>query len=349
MDGVTMRECNVLIVGSGLSGLSAAVWLTRSGVDGVIVAERMSGGHYERYHHICGEAVSHRMMGLSGISRQSVVRDVDTIRISCGDVTMRIPVKGSIIDRVALLDEMRQASHAEFVKDSILRVRKAPGGFVVTGSEEEYRCRYLIGADGAFSIVRKSIFGSKPKVRFAAVNNIVEGTGEDSLGFAVSTRYPGAYRWDFPSKDGFRSVGYVDGTDSVEVAEETGKRFIVAGVLDRVVDGDCCLVGDAACLANPLCYGGIGAALLSGRKAAECIAKGDLSPYQKWVGKDRMFDPHFLKALETYRTWDAEDYIDSVKPFKGGYSILRGFYAILRRPKWANVYMATWMAFRKGW
>ena len=344
-----MRECNVLIVGSGLAGLSAAVWLTRSGVSDIVVAERMSGGQYEHYHRTCGEAISHRMMGLSGISRRSVVRDVDEIRIACGDVVMHVPVKGSIIDRVALLEEMRNETDAEIVRDSITGIWKDSEGFIVTGVSGEYRCSYLIGADGAFSIVRKRLFGSSPKVKFAAVNNTVDTDGEDCLGFTVSPQYPGAYRWDFPSKGGFRSIGYVDGTDSVDSYVETGKRFIVAGVPEKVVEGNCCLIGDAACLANPLCYGGIGAALLSGRKAAECIAKGDLQRYQRWVSSDRMFDPHFMKALETYRTWGPEDYADSVLPFKGGYSILRGFIAILGRPRWANVYMATWMAFRKGW
>jgi flavin-dependent dehydrogenase len=102
-------------------------------------------------------------------------------------------------------------------------------------------------------------------------------------------------------------------------------------------------------LANPLCYGGIGAALLSGRKAAEGIARGDLSGYAAWVRKDRMFDPHFMDALETFKGWDEKDYADAVKPFRKGYSLIRGAYAMLRRPRWANVYMSIWMAFRKGW
>ena len=53
-----MEGCNVLIVGGGLAGFSAARRLTELGVCDVVLIERMSGEHYEHYHHICGQAIS---------------------------------------------------------------------------------------------------------------------------------------------------------------------------------------------------------------------------------------------------------------------------------------------------
>jgi digeranylgeranylglycerophospholipid reductase len=345
-----MSGCNVLIVGAGIAGMSAAMHLKRMGVEGVTVMERMSGDRYDRYHRTCGEAVSETAVRLSGIGRGCIVRDVDSIRITCGGVDINIPVEGHIIDRNGLLRAMREESGAEFVQGCVIGVKEAQDGFIVTSTAGEFRCRYLIGADGAFSVVRKGMFGTSPEIRFPAVNNLVEGDSETTvLGFEVSTRYHGAYRWDFPGKQGLRSVGYECGTDDIPDHVERGIRFIVAGSDRTVVKGNCCLVGDAAMLINPICYGGIRAALLSGRKAAEAISSGDLSSYQAWVRKDVMFDRHFLDALMDFRSWEEADYLDSVRPFKGGYSLLRGFYAILRRPRWANVYMSVWMAFRKGW
>ncbi len=64
-----MTDCNVLIIGSGLAGLSAAVRLRELGVKDVVVIERMSGAQYEHYHRTCGEAISDRMVRLSGIGR----------------------------------------------------------------------------------------------------------------------------------------------------------------------------------------------------------------------------------------------------------------------------------------
>ncbi len=345
-----MVDCSVLIAGAGLSGLSAAYHLTRLGVKDIVVVERMPDERYGRYHRTCGEAVSDRMLTMAGVPISCIVRDIDAIRITCGEAVMDIPVKGHIVDRVKLLEDMRKGTVAKFVRGSVRGIRKADGGYIVSCGDSEYHCRYLIGADGVFSTVRKELFGYSPKVRFAAVNNIIKGeSGTSVLNFEASAKYPGSYRWDFPAKDGFRSVGYEVGADELTGYHERGIRFIGVGRNGPVVKDSCCLVGDAGVLTNPICYGGIGAALISGRRAAECIAEGDLEKYQRWVERDRMFDPHFMKALDTFRGWTAEDYADSVRPFRKGYSLARGAFAILRRPKWANVYMSVYVAFNKGW
>jgi len=347
-----MIDCNVVIAGGGLAGLSAAVHLRRAGIEDVVVLERMSGKQYGHYHRTCGEAISDRMMRLSGIDADCRVCRIQSAVITCGDVDIRVRVKGSIIDRERLLEAMRADSGAKVVKGSLISVRRDPEGYIAVTDAGEYRCRYLIGADGAFSTVRKQLFGHSPDVRMAAVNNLVRGdsvTGD--LHFIVSPQYPGTYRWDFPSKDGLRSVGYIDGTDDIEEYVERGIRFIVTGTDRTVVKGDCCLVGDAAILTNPLCFGGIGVALLSGRKAAEAIAKGDLSGYQRWVGRSILFDRHYMDAYNTFRSWDRECFDDAVAPFRrsSSFLLLRGAYCIARRPKWANVYTSIWMGFKRCW
>ena len=345
-----MRECNVLIVGGGLSGLSAAYHLTKAGVKDIVVVERMSDAAYGHYHRTCGEAISDRSLKASGVPTGCIVKDVDSIRITFGDLDIDIPVRGHIIDRESLLEDLRSGSDAEVVRDSIVAVKSLEDGFLAVTKEEEYRCRHLIGADGTFSIVRKMIFGHAPEHRLAVVNNHVEGDSDtDLLGFEISTKYPGSYRYDFPSKEGRRIVGYMVGTDDVTDFIERGVRYIGVGRTGDVVKGRCCLVGDAAVLTNPICFGGIGAALQSGRKAAESIASDNMERYQRWVDHNIMFDHHYMDALSTFLEWDEKDYVDAVKPFRKGYSLWRGAIAIIRRPKWANVYTSIWMAFGRGW
>ena len=82
-----MTDCNVLIVGGGLSGSSAANHLERLGVKGVVVLERLSEGPHRRYHSICGEAVSDRMLRLSGFQPSRIVRRVESI-----EIVARLPV-----------------------------------------------------------------------------------------------------------------------------------------------------------------------------------------------------------------------------------------------------------------
>jgi len=345
-----MRECNVLIIGGGLSGLSAAYHLTKAGVRDVVVVERMSDTVYGHYHRTCGEAISEKALKLSGAPKDCIVKDVHTIRITFGDLDIDRPVQGHIIDRERLLEDLRKGSDAEVVRDSILAVKSLEDGFLAVSAEGEYRCRYLIGADGTFSVIRKSVFGFAPEHRLAVVNNHVEGDSDtDVLGFEISVKYPGSYRYDFPSKDGRRIIGYMVGTDDVPEYIERGYRYIGVGRIGPVVKGRCCLVGDAAVLTNPISFGGIGAALQSGRKAAESIASDRLDRYQRWVEKNIMFDYHYMEALRTFLEWDENDYADAVKPFRKGYSIWRGALAIMRRPKWANVYTSIWVAFGRGW
>ena len=347
-----MISCNVLIAGGGLAGLSAAVHLARAGVEGVVVIERMPPERYGRYHRTCGEAVSDRILRLSGIRADCTVRRIDRAVISCCGTDISVRVKGRIIDRERLLEAMRAESGAEIVGGSVISVRADGDGYTAVTDSGEYRCRYLIGADGAFSVVRKCIFGHGPEVRMAAVNNIVRADGDPgTIRFTVRPEYKGLYSWDFPSKDGFRSVGYTLGDGDVADYEERGIRFIVTGSARTVVRDRCCIVGDAAFLANPLCYGGIGAALLSGRKAAEAIAGGDPGRYQAWASRAPMLDRHYMDAYRTVRAWAPEDYRDAVVPFRGGSGLilLRGAYAMVRRPRWANLYMAIWMGFKFGW
>jgi len=346
-----MEECGIVIAGAGLAGLSAAAELSRLGIDDVIVMERMQGDHYDRYHRICGEAVSYRMLDSASASRRSVVRDIDTLdmRTSSG-ITVRVPVKGAIVDRNRLLEELRSSCHARFVRGSVTGVRRDADGFVVTCSGTEYRCRYLVGADGAFSAIRRGVFGTGPGRAVPAVNNIVKGDGGgNTIRFIVSERYKGTYRWEFPSSDGYMSIGYIKDLDDQEPYEERGTRFLVTGRPASVVDGNCCLVGDAACLVNPLCYGGIGAALLSGRKAAEAIAKKDLSRYARWIDRDIMFSRRFYSASEKFSLWDDVTIDDAMRPLSRKYSVIRGIWAMARRPKYADVYVAVYIALHRGW
>lgn len=100
-----MIECDVLIVGGGLSGLATAKGLRGSGLK-VVVLERMSDAVYRRYHTICGEAISDRMFRRAGMEPTAVVRRVDAIALRFGDEEVTIPVQGSIVDRNDLLIQL---------------------------------------------------------------------------------------------------------------------------------------------------------------------------------------------------------------------------------------------------
>ncbi|MFT0899539.1 FAD-dependent monooxygenase [Candidatus Methanoprimaticola sp. MG2] len=343
---------SVVIVGAGPAGMSAA--MTLSGRMDTIVIERLDDARFGRYHSICGEAVSDRSFKRLGWMPSAIVRRVDAIGISSsGGRSIAIPVKGSIVDRPSMLAEMRSRCDARFVRGSVRSVERTDDGFRLTLCDgRTFECGWLLGADGAHSTVRRDVFHADATDRLPIVNCIAEGDADPVLGFTVAGRYSGGYSWLFPSKPGTVSVGFPKGCGDpakVEGLREHGARDLPFGVLDTVADGNCALIGDAACLANPLCYGGIGAALLSGRFAAEAILKGDLGIYGRWVAGDRMFDHRFMDAHRTFCSWTDDEIEDAMMPFEKGYSVLRGLYAILRRPGFSNLYMAIFIALRIGW
>lgn len=181
------------------------------------------------------------------------------------------------------------------------------------------------------------------------VNNIVKGDGGTTLAFTVGQALSGFYRWRFPSKSGTVSVGSPKGEAEPEGTISSGARHIPFGGVPEAVSGNAMIVGDASGLANALCYGGIGAAMLSGRKAAKAVMSGRPETYGRWYSRSIYTNPHFMKAHRQFSDWNDEDISTAMRPFRGGYSVGRGFMAILRHPKFANVYFATWIAFKVGW
>ena len=277
---------------------------------------------------------------------------VDRISITNGDVSVDVPVRGAIVDRPAMLAEMRARCDAEFVRAGVESVRAEGEGYALRLRDgSEARCGWLIGADGSRSAVRRDIFREGPTNRRAIVNCIAAGS-EEALTFRVGGPFAGGYAWRFPSKPGTVSVGFPVGDAmprDVEGVISWGSRDLPYGAMEKVADGRCMLVGDAACLANPICYGGIGAALLSGKRAAEAVLSGKPSKYQRWVSRDIMFDGHFMKAHRQFSEWDDAEIAEAIEPFRGGYSVWRGAAHAISHPRRFNVLLATFIAFRVGW
>lgn len=341
-------EHDVIIVGAGPAGVSAAREL--KGRADVLVLERLSDGMFGRYHSVCGEGVSERMARRAGIDASHTVSTVGSISISFpGGAEVSVPVRGRIVDRPAMLSAMRSDCDAEFVRATVTSVREVDGSYVLSTTAGEFSCRYLIGADGAHSVVRRDIFGTCPRGVLPVVNTTVPGEGDGVLWFTVAERYGGFYAWRFPSKPGMVSVGFPKGCGGSDGVISKGARHLPFGGVPEAVSGNALLVGDAAGLANALCYGGIGAAMDSGRRAARAVASGRPGSYGRWYRGCIYRNPHFMDAHERFSRWTDEEIEDAMRPFLDGYSVPRGLWAMLRRPSAATVYMSVWMALKVGW
>jgi len=129
-----------------------------------------------------------------------------------------------------------------------------------------------------------------------------------------------------------------------------GCRHIPIGRVQKVTDGvGCYLVGDAAGLPNPLCYGGIGAALVSAKAAAEAASNKNPVSYARFIERDPMFDRRFMDVHRMTAACGKAEAEDLLAPFRNGYSLPRGMLAMLRRPKYARAYFGMWRGFKVGW
>ena len=169
-----------------------------------------------------------------------------------------------------------------------------PGRVVVErrGRRETLRARYIVGADGARSLVARSLGLDRNRELLAGVEEVVPGRGEaPALHCFLDPRLaPGyiawvatdgnethagvaGYRGHFDPAAALRafrdSVGHLAGGRAVE---RRGGMIPVGGILRRIANRHALLVGDAAGAVSPLTAGGLDGALRLSSFAADVVA-----------------------------------------------------------------------------
>jgi flavin-dependent dehydrogenase len=180
--------------------------------------------------------------------------------------------------------------------------------WVSTADGQELAARYLLGADGANSVVSRALGLRQKKVLGAAIEAEVKVDARTMAEFAQTALFefgavPGGYLWVFPKKKHL----------SVGIAVFGKSRADLRGILRREMTGfgieldstplhahplpvhwyherlsteRVLLVGDAAGLVDPLLGEGIRYAVRSARLAAEAIAKDEVRAYTPGVQQE---------------------------------------------------------------
>ncbi|MEU4633262.1 geranylgeranyl reductase family protein [Micromonospora chalcea] len=303
---------DLVVVGGGPAGLSAAHAATRSGVR-TLVVERATHPRYKT----CGG-------GLIGTSLAEVA---DRLEVPAHDRVDRITFTRdgrraftrrhpsplvTMIRREEFDDRLRAAAVAAGaqVREGVavraveqdpdeVRLRLADG--------EVVRARAVIGADGSSGVTARHV-----GVRFRQVDLglelelPVDGAERERWRGRVLLDWgplPGSYAWVFPKGDrltvgvisargdGDRTRAYLrDFTDRLGLSGVTPEHD--SGHLTRcraddspLRHGRVLVAGDAAGLLEPWSREGISYALRSGRLAGEAVAGGDLGAYAREVGR----------------------------------------------------------------
>ena len=345
-------ETDVVIIGSGPAGSSAAYRLRDSGL-GVVLIERLSDGQFERYHRICGAGVSsHSLKGLD-IHQEEILNDVHTLRVRFpGDHSVNLKIKGHIIDRPVLLMRLRREAMEKgvrFIRDSVISIEDNDGYILKLKNSESIHTRYLVGADGAYSVVRKHLFKTTPQIMLKVEEFHSDLKAEEGiLDFFMSERYSHFYQWYFPYKDG-RCTGAICGCAEKEENATRGARTIPLGWVPEIVRGNAFLVGDSAGMPNPMTAGGLRTAFLSSEAAVRAILKDNPQSYQKWWEHSKMSDRRFSKAQKAFSEMSDEDLAEFARYFTMKGIWRNGFVSFLHHPKQLWLYLGCLMSYRHGW
>ena len=319
---------DAIVVGAGPAGASAAYWLGEAG-QRVLVLEKERLPRYKP----CGGGVPQAVFDRFPFSFSSVVeRWVRHVRFRFQDgreVIANLPEHAIAMvmrDRFDLhilehaRSEVRDLSAlTEMEQDEL-------GVTVTTASGEDFRARYLIGADGANSRVsrlaglrRRTWIGGAIEAE-VPVNDDMLRAYSDTAVFVFGTP-PKGYLWVFPKAEHLsvgigvfqkrvsnmrRILEHEMGRLGIEIdgARRRGHPLPVHLQREPLRRKRVLLAGDAARLMDPLLGEGIRHAVDSGRLAAECLVSGDLQSYSKRVhreiGRDLLWGQHWARLFYGY-------------------------------------------------
>lgn len=191
-------------------------------------------------------------------------------------------VRRKLFDNLLLGEYLKEGGR--YITDMMLEIKECEDGSVEVSfkSGEKVRCRYLVGADGANSRVRKYL-NPKTKPGVFIMEQYLESSKKDEITFELSNSIKQGYYYDFPNKE-FNAVGYCEKKttkekflkliDSYGIAEGRILGAFIPPTIDYPQHRHIFLVGDAGCWCDKLSYEGIYFALATGYNAAEAIIKG---------------------------------------------------------------------------
>ncbi len=212
------------------------------------------------------------------------------------------------------------------------RVTEIQKDYVVLGTEEKIGFKYLIGADGANSIVRKYL-GLKIEKFCVAIQYIIPSDEYDKLEFFFDSKlFNSWYAWIFPRKD-FVSIGCGCNTNmlSAKKLRENFNLWLEKNKID-VSNGEyqaytinydhrgykfenIFLAGESAGLVSGLTGEGIHSALTSGEEVARSIL--DENYYSEKIAKIAKVGDRHTKIL---------NFLDKLGIFR---NVMLGFISII--------------------
>ena len=294
-----MRSAEIIIVGGGPAGSSAAQRLKAAGADVLVLDKERFPRHKLCAGWITPEVVRDLNLDISAYPHSFL--SFRRLHWHLRGIHLPVPSLQHSIRRFEFDAWLLQRSGAEVVHHCVRDIRRDGEDYLLDAS---FRCRYLIGAGGTACPVHRWLFrDALPRARALQTVTLelefpFDWRDADCHLWFFDHGLPG-YSWYVPKARGWLNVGV--GAMAARLkrrgeniaqhwqhlaatlerrfgitppAQPTGYSYYVRGALETVRIGNALLTGDAAGLATRDLCEGIGPAIRSGQCAADSIVSG---------------------------------------------------------------------------
>ena len=316
---------NITIIGAGPAGSWAAIELAKKGhavtlIDSQAPWEKPCGGG------VTAKALSGFSIFESALPRQYI----DRITIYFGDrnsVTVRPEQPLAVVSRRDLgkyLLDHAVATGVSFLKTRVSKISSTSRGWTLTTRESELHAEFLVGADGASSLVRRTVStGLTPEDLCVTLGYFIPGTASSQMKVYFVPGFQG-YIWSFPrpnhtsyglitrSEPGWTSraktllsnfIAADLGSDVMQQAEFYSAPVPCLGPrswrTNRVTGDRWALIGDAAGFADPITGEGIHFAFRSAQLLADNIDRPIEYSQKAWneIGRELARASHMYRRF----------------------------------------------------
>jgi digeranylgeranylglycerophospholipid reductase len=307
---------DVVVAGGSVAGLICAREIARNNNTVLVIEEDYEIGTPEH----CGGLVS--VTGLEELGvipfRKTFDHLIESAEIFAPNGnSFTINSKKQKVAEISRRELDKQLAHQAQKSGAVIKVRTSFQELTDNGirtNEGEIKCKIFVDARGVSSLIHKDRTGILSSAQYEIYADWIK-KGKVEV-FFDQKKYPGFFAWVIPSGEGKGKVGiagkginvsesmekFLDGKERYSIIRKIFAPIWIKGPIDKFIDKNTVIIGDAAGQAKPTTAGGIYSSGMGGVFAGRAISKflktnnrSDLDEYQiNWTEK---FGNEFEKQL----------------------------------------------------
>ena len=300
-----MNVCDVLIVGGGPVGSYLAAKLAKNSVSVILIDKKKEVGKKA-----CSGLISTRINDFISLDSGLILNRIKGAKFNSANSSFDLldsKVRAYVVDRVKFDQSLLRSAVSKGVRffgDTCYKSHEnCDGGVVVATDNGFFKCKVVVGADGAGSQVRMNagLCRGMKQVNGIIGHFDIDGAQSDYVElFYDKNIVKDFFAWKIPRGNDVE-IGLASSKDHMESFRKFAKRFgvdpdsaqlyahpINFGLMEKVVDEGVALVGDAACQVKPFSGGGIIYGFICAEILADILSSKEYS-YKSLLKYERLW------------------------------------------------------------